>query len=393
MKRFKTFFFIFTVVFLKSVDAGVIKNLDSDSLKEISKKLTEIDQRLQGQKLSIEAAIFHWNELDQFKSDLLYTVAYDPTGPKTKDAPEQMDPVVLTSKLKASWGQIESQVLEMGELENKEEWVSLKAEVENFFSLRHKFYYQPARALIKSGSLLDKMQKLKQAAASIAKDSIRTKSVGLKVMDPVLEKLNFELGGLSKSMQTLIELNAPAPEKPATIFDSQYLVQIWVFGFVIVCLSSLATFFGIKAYTKYLEENKSGPAVPVKAGVNYYDWLKRFESNLQTLKRSEEDLSEYFVELRAMVERLSVAHKNINEASGQQEYYKAIDLLNEIVPQMEERFLKQNPRKQTDASRKIIAQVIQICEAIENKKDFYFDEHKPHLRLVKLEQTLHAKSA
>jgi hypothetical protein len=385
-------FFLFLSLFSLSLQAGVIKNIESDFLLEVSRKLNEIDVRLRDQKMYVEKATFHWKELDQFRADLLFAVAHDPIGSNTKDIPDQVHPTSLTQKLKGAWSAIELDVIEMGEIGKTNEWASLKSEVENFFSLRDKFYYQPARGVIKSGALLQKIQDFKHVAAVMTKESIR-RDVGVKVMDPVTERLSLELGHLGKSVRKLVEMNTPAPIPPATIFDPKYIVQLGIFGALIFVSAFLLALSGIWMRKKLSSSSKKAPEDPSKSSFNYYDWLKKFESNLNGLRRNEEDLSEHFIELNVLGKTLTEAVKGLNEASGTDEYYAALESLNHIGPKLEGYLQRQGGKKHFESTRKIITQCIQICDAIEGKKDFHFEGQIQNLRLVKLERTIKSKSA
>jgi hypothetical protein len=126
--------------------------------------------------------------------------------------------------------------------------------------------------------------------------------------------------------------------------------------------------------------------VPPKNTFNYYEWLKRLESNLQALKNHEENTSEQYITLKAMAHQLNEARKNLNLADNQQDYYTSLECLNVAAPKIEEHFEKANVKKHSEATRRIISQIVQLCDAIENKKEMSFEDEKPKLKVIKLEQ-------
>jgi hypothetical protein len=377
-----------------SVQSEVKNNSDEVSLVGISKKLLEIENRLTDNRIFISSAIFEWKQLEQFRSDILFTVAHDPFGSPKKNIPAHLHPSYLTQKLKGTWAELELSVLEMGELHKDQEWNSLKVEVDQFFKLRDEFLYQPARLIIKSGTFMNRLDTIKDIASKMVKESTLKGNVDVKVLDPVLSKLTDELSVLNYSIKRLIALKTPPPTAPPTIFMPELLKQLYVFGLVIFSSTLFLVLSFIWVKTKLIKRSEPVIAKEVKKNAfNYYEWLKGLESGLQNLKKNEDYLTEQFIELKGLSHQLSEARKHFNEADNQQDYYKALENLNIVGPKIEEHFLNTNVRKNSVASRKVIGQIIQLCDAIENKKEINLDDEKPILRIIKVEQTIQTKAA
>jgi hypothetical protein len=124
---------LFVSLFFLSQSAlcEVEKNDGEDSLVDISKKISEIEQRLNDNRMFISNAIFRWRQIDHFREQLLFTVAHDPFSASKKDIPLELNPTYLTQQLKNTWQELELSVLELGELSKDVEWNSLK-ELVNF---------------------------------------------------------------------------------------------------------------------------------------------------------------------------------------------------------------------------------------------------------------------
>jgi hypothetical protein len=114
---------------------------------------------------------------------------------------------------------------------------------------------------------------------------------------------------------------------------------------------------------------------------------------LQSFKNQEEKVSEQYINLKEHSLELSQARKGLNQADNQQDYYESLNQLNSSAPKIEDYFEKVNLKSHTDSSRRLISQMVQLCDAIENKKEMSFDAEKPQLRVIKLGQASHLKSA
>ncbi len=392
MKRF-SLFCILALTTIHPVHSEIKHTGDEDVLSSVSQKLTQIDERLKDHRLFVAPAIFQWKELDQFQTDLMFVVAHDPNGPVAKDTPADLSPTYLTQKLKDSWSKLELNILEIEGLSKDPEWESLKAEMSQFFKYREEFLYQPARAMIKTGLLTDRMNKLKEAARLILKGSIDQKDLSLKVIDPYVEKLANELSVLNRSIQELEALKNPPPVEIPTIYKPVLYNELYVFASMIVMGTLFITFSALWLRKKLTKTPAEEKPIVSKSGFNYYEWLKRLETNLQALKSNEENMSEQYITLKGLATQLSEARKNLNFSDNQQDYYTSLEHLNAAAPKIEEHFEKTNLRKHSDATRRIISQIIQLCDAIENKKEMSFEDEKPKLRLIKLEQATHSKVA
>ena len=320
-------------------------------------------------------------------------MAHDPNGPVSKDTPTELSPAFLTQKLKVSWNALELSVLEVAELEKDTEWESLKIDMAQFFKLREDFLYQPARSMIKSGLIVGRLQKIKEAATRSLQNSKENKNVSVKVVDPYVEKMAYELAVLNRSVRELDALRNPPPVEVPTIYKPVLYQELFVFGSGVFFsgIFLACTFMWIKKkLTKTPVEEK--PVVN-KSAFNYYEWLKRLETNLQAIKNNEENTSEQYINLKGLAHQLSEARKNLNLADNQQDYYSSLEHLNVAAPKIEEHFEKANLKKHAEATRRLISQIVQLCDAIENKKEMSFEDEKPKLRVIKLEQVSSAKAA
>jgi hypothetical protein len=380
--------FLISIFFLsQSVFSEVKNDKNEDSLGEISRKLSLIEKQLSGNRIFISNASFQWKQLDHFRTELVFTAAHDPFGSTKKDTPAELHPTYLTQKLKDGWRELELSVLELGDLKNDQEWNNLKSEIEQFFKYRDEFLYRPARMMIKSGVLMERLQKVKEAASKIVKGTNVTTDVGVKILDPVVEKLSSELNLLNSSVKKLIILKTPPPAAPPTIYRRELVRELSVFGSLVFSVTAILIFSLVWLRKVLTKKEEVIPEKEVNLNTfNYYEWLRGLEFSLQNLKKNEDQLTEKFIEMRNLSHELSEARKYLNESDNQQDYYQALQGLNSVGPKIEEHFRKTNITKYSDASRKIIGQIIQLCDAIENKKEMALNEEKPQLRFVKLEQ-------
>ncbi len=378
--------FVFSMLITTTAVAEIRSSADEDVLASISKKLSQIDERLQDHRISVSPAKLDWKEWEQFKSDLIFTVAHDPHGPAQKDLNPELTPAYLTQKLKQSWLGLEISMREIESLSADPEWTQLQTDMSQFFNFRDQFLYQPARSMVRSGLITDKLEKIKQTAASFLKRNKDPGQISVRLVDPKIVEMTGELNKLNDSIKQLDELRNPPPVEDPTIYQTKYYQELFVFGFVVLtsgCLMTLA-FMWLK---KKLIKTPEAPAPVIQKNTfNYYEWLKRLEANLQTLKSHEENTSEQYINLKALAHQLNEARKNLNQADNQQDYYTSLEYLNTAAPKIEEHFEKANIKKHSEATRRIISQIVQLCDAIENKKEMSFEDEKPKLRVIKLEQ-------
>jgi hypothetical protein len=383
MSCFRFFFLFFTLTHIAYAE---IKNSgEEDVLSSVSQKLSEIDQRLKTQKIYVGATTLDWPEWEDFKTELLFAVAHDPNGTIQKDTPAELHPTYLTHKLKQTWIEFEASASEIGELTKDQEWQTLKLEMEKFFKFREEMLYQPARAIIKSGVLLGRINKIKHAASNILKDEEAVKNVSVKIISPQLSQMSEDLSSLNQSVMRLKELRNPPKIKP-TIFQRENSKQLFFFaGFILVTALFLCFAF------IWLKEKFVRTPIELKEPLsidsfNYYEWLNRLENNLQALKKNEENLSEEFIKLKTCAHELTQARKNLNVADNHEAYYASLEKINHSSAKIEELFEKVNLRKNSEASRRIITQVVQLCDAVEARKEMNFEDEKPKLKVIKQEQ-------
>ena len=283
--------------------------------------------------------------------------------------------------------------LEIGDLEKETEWESLKTEMAQFFKLREEFLYQPARSMIKSGLISGRLQKIKEVATGMLQDSQDTKNLSVKVVDPFVEKMANELAVLNRSIRELDALRNPPPVEVPTIYKPVLYQELFIFGSGIFFTGIFLTFSFMWMKKKLTKIPVEETPVVNKSAFNYYEWLKRLETNLQALKNNEENTSEQYITLKGFAHQLSEARKNLNLADNQQDYYISLEHLNVAAPKIEEHFEKANLKKHSEATRRLISQIVQLCDAIENKKEMSFEDEKPKLRVIKLEQVSNSKVA
>lgn len=384
MSCFRLFFFL--SITLNHIAFAEIKNTgDEDVLSTVSQKLLEIDQRLKTQKIYVGATTLDWPEWDDFKTELLFAVAHDPNGSIQKDTPAELHPTYLTHKLKQTWIEFEASASEIGELTKDQEWLVLKTEMEQFFKFRDEMLYQPARAMIKSGVLLGRINKIKQAASNVLKDEEAVKNISVKITSPQLGKMAEELSALNQSVKRLKELRNPVKMNPS-IYQKENTKQLFFFAGCIFLMGIFLSFAFV-----WLKEKLVRTPIEMKTPLsidsfNYYEWLNRLEMNLQALKRNEENLSEEFIKLKTCALELAQARKNLNSADNHEAYYASLEQINHTSSKIEELFNKMNLRKNSEASRRIITQVVQLCDAVEARKEMNFEDEKPKLKVIKQEQ-------
>jgi len=380
------FNFVFSVLLTTTAMAEIRSSADEDVLALISKKLNQIDERLQDHRISVSPAKLEWKEWEQFKSDLIFAVAHDPHGPANKDQIPELAPAYLTQKLKQSWLALEVSVREIESLSSDPEWMQLQTEMSQFFNFRDQFLYQPARSMVRSGLITDKLEKIKQSASIYLKGNKDPGQISLKVIDPKILEMTVELKKLNDSVKQLDELRNPLPVEVPTIYQTKYYQELFVFGFLVLTSGCLMTFAFMWLKQKMVKVTPQPAPLVQKDTFNYYEWLKRLEANLQTLKNHEENTSEQYINLKALAHQLNEARKNLNQADNQQDYYTSLEYLNAAAPKIEEHFEKANIKKHSEATRRIISQIVQLCDAIENKREMSFEDEKPRLRVIKLEQ-------
>lgn len=368
--------------------AKLDKTINEDVITNISKKLVQIENQLKESRISIESAKVNWKEIEDFKSELMYVVAHDPYGPIGKETLPELSPSYLTTKLKKSWELVEKSTFEIGNVSQTEEWLTLKTDMQKFFNERDQFLYQSARSLVKSGRINTQIEKVLLVAKAILKEeSVRTR-ISVKVLDPVIAKMTTELSILNESVVHLKSLITPPPPEDPSVFREKYFPQLIALGSGAFILGIFLTivFFTIK---EKIAQSKVGPKPEIEQNsFNYYEWLKRLETGLQSLKSNEENTIEKYIHLKNYVLEMNEARRGLHTADNQPEYDSFLDRLNTSAQKIEEYFNNVNLKKNSEASRKLITLVVQLCDAVEGNKVMSFNSEKPQLRVIKQEQTI-----
>ena len=392
MKIFATAFFL-SLILSQSSLAEIQQTGGDDILVDVSSKLSEINQRLKDQRVFVSSAVVKWPEFEQFQSNLIFAVAHDPHGYIDKNAPGELNPKYLTQKLKESWIELEVSASQLNNHTKSTVWINLKTQVEEFFKLREEGFYQPARKLISSGELIASLKKVNDGAIEYLKQAQTSKHVSVKIIDPVIEKMSRELNIMNRSVRELVNIKTPPPIAEPTFLKRIHPNELLVLtgGSFIAGIFICLTFVWLKSKTSEVPEQKEEKAVV--NSFNYYEWLKRLELNLHALKENEDNTCEEYIKLKDLSEKLHLSRKHLNQADNQQDYYKCLEELNSASPKIEEYFEKVNLRKNTDISRRVIKQVIQLCDAIESKKEMSFEDEKPKLKLIKQEKMNHYNAA
>lgn len=356
-----------------------------DVLSTVSQKLDRIDRHLKDQRIFVRSATFEWPDFNNFRNELMFVVAHDPTGPIPKETPSDLMPSYLTQKLKDSLFKFETSVNQIGNLVKKDEWNNFKIEMDKFLRYRDEFLYVPARALIKSGALLGSLDRVKEAAGIILKTPETTKHISVRVVDPLIEDLTQELNLLNHSVRQLEAFNRPAPVEVKTAFQEKYLKDLGLLTIAAMFLGFLGTVL-FQWSIKKLSKPKTAPVAQVNPqAFDYYEWLKSLEVNLKTFKSNEEQNTEDHINLKNLCRELHDARKGLNLAENQQDYYVSLEQLNSSAPKLEEYFEKMNIKKNAEVSRRMIKVVIQLCEAIESRHEISLKEGKGKLKATKLD--------
>jgi hypothetical protein len=391
MGRFCSFL-ILTFVITQTSYAESIQTSQEDPLTQVNQKLIQIDTYLKNQKTNVTLAKMEWEQLDRFKSELMFVAAHDPHGPVPKNTPPEMLPSFMTQQLKQKWTDLEVNVISTGKLSSYPEWIAFKDQVEQYIKLREEFLYQSARNSLRSGLMWEMFRQVKISFDKEMEEVSGAKNLSVKVVDPFIEKMTGELSQLHNSVLTLVELRTPKKENPS-IFQAKHKTELAVLSIVLFLASVFSTISFLilkKKMTKKVVEKS--PPKNAKA-FNYYEWLKRLEGSLQTIKSNEENTIEKYLHLKDCAEGLRTARKYLNEADSQQEYYSSLEKLNCAAPKIEDYFDKVNLHKYAEPSRRLINHIVQLCEAIEAKEEMRFDDEKPKLRLMRQEKGNETKAA
>jgi hypothetical protein len=202
-----------------------------------------------------------------------------------------------------------------------------------------------------------------------------------------------ELSVLNKLVSQLEELRKPRPVENLSLYQQKFYPQLWTFGIMVFVSGILLTLAFVWLQRKLVKVPSETKTLVPSNTFNYYEWLKKLEANLQSFKNQEEKVSEQYINLKELSLELSQARKGLNQADNQQDYYESLDQLNKSAPKIEDYFHNVNLKSHTDSSRRLISQMVQLCDAIENKKEMSFDAEKPQLRVIKLGQASNLKSA
>lgn len=364
-------FFLLSFLIVNSAAAEIKITGEEDVLSNVESKLSQIEARLKDQRLFVAPAVFKWSELSDFKEEIMFAVAHDPSGSVLKETPEQLAPAHLTQKLKLSFEKLEESVYQIGTLVKSAEWISFKADVELFLKHREEFLYVPARQMIKSGELTEKFDRLKETASNMLKLSEKSQHISVRVIDPVIEELSGELHSMNIAVRQLQDFRKPRPVEIKTIFQEKNQMELGLFAgavfLVTIMLTMIVQWIGSKFKKQEVLQEVSQPK-----NLNYSDWLNRLENNLKSFKTHEDKMTEDQIKLKNSAFALSESRKKLNQTDNQQEFYESLEQLNASAMQIEGYFERLNVKKNSDVSRRVINQVVQLCDALETNQEINF---------------------
>lgn len=388
----KTFVYLSLLISTSSF-AGIEKSAEEDVLYKVSTKLSQIENHLKNQRVDLSNVTFTWPEFDNFQKELMFVVAHDPGTQKLDEIPAELSPSHLTIKLKETWSKLEESIFLMEGLDKQEVWLSLKTDVEEFFKLREEFLYQPARNFIKSGQMTKKMNDLKFLVFQHMKTDQSQKKLSVRVIDPVIEGLSSEMNKLNDSVRMLKEFRQPPKVEKKTIYKEELYQELSIFALGASVAGMIFMLMGIGTFKLFRKKKQvQEEEVNVTDGFDYSDWLKTFESNLRAFKNVEDKIVENHLEMKHLSDDLRDARKKLNLSDNQQDFYQSLDLLNNSSPKIEEYFDKVNLKKGTEASRKMVHAIVQLCQAIESGKTINVTNEKK-FKLLKNEQPSGTKAA
>lgn len=376
--------FLLSLLIMNSAFAGIAMTGDEDVLSKVESKLNQIEERLKDHRLFISPAIFNWSELSEFKAELMFVVAHDPSGAISKDTPEELSPSHLTQQLKFSFSKLEASVYEIGSLVKMEEWVHFKTDMEQFFKYREDFMYIAARSMIKTGDLTAKLDRLKNAAVVIMKVGEKSQHISVRVIDPVIEGLSSEMNKMNNSVRQLQEFRKPRPVEVTTIFQKKNKVELGMVAGGAFLFAVMGTLFVQWVGSKF-EKDAAPTVTPTRSnGFNYNEWLMRLEGSLKTFKMNEDKVTEDQIILKNYGHALSEARKKLNLSDNQQDFYESLEQLNTAALPIEAYFEKLNVKKNAEISRRMINQVVQLCDALEAKQEIVMRTSKIDPEVVEL---------
>ena len=376
--------FLLSLIMMNSAFAEIKNSGDEDVLFQVESKLTQIEERLKDHRLFVSPAVFNWTELSEFKSELMFAVAHDPSGPAVKETSEELSPSLLTQRLKVTFTKLEASVYEIGALVKAEEWTLLKNDVEQFIKYREEFMYVPARSMIKSGELTTKIDRLKDAAATILKVKDQSQNISVRVIDPVIEGLSAELNHMNIAVRQLQEFRKPRPVEVTTIFQEKNKVELGMLAGAVLVLTVMGTFFVQWVSGKFKKAPAPAPVATNANGLNYNEWLRRLEASLKAFKINEDKVTEDQIILKNYGHALSEARKNLNLSDNQQDFYASLEQLNATALPIEAYFEKLNVKKNVDISRRMINQVVELCDALESRQEIVMKTSKIDPEVVEL---------
>jgi hypothetical protein len=372
-------------MFTSSVYARIDLTGEEDVLAGVAKKLNQIEQQLSNQRLFVASANFNWPELTEFREDLMFVVAHDPSGPVKIDTPHELLPSSLTERLRISFSKLESSAFQIETLVQTVEWTLFGDEIEKFIKFRDEHFYVNARAMIRSGVLLGHLERVKQVADVILRGDERSRNISLRVIDPVIEKLSLELNHLNVSVTKIQEYNKPPVPEVKTIFQEKNKSELILLVAGVLFVGVMGT-FSLQWIFRAINKTRDAQKKTIKPeGFDYYEWLKLLEANLQAFKTNEDKLTEDHINLKNLGFELSESRKALNLAENQQDYYLSLDQLNSSAPKLEDYFDKMNIKKNADLSRRLVKHIVQLCEAIESRHEITFVEYQGRGRVPKID--------
>lgn len=384
---------IFSLLISTSAFARIEKTTEEDVLYKVSDKLSIIESHLKNQRVDLTNATFSWSEFDLFQKELMFVAAHDPGTQKLNDLPLELTTGHLTLRLRTAWNKMQESIFLMEGMDKHETWLSLKSDVEIFFKLRDEYFYQSARNLIKSGQLTNKMNQLKEFVVQTRKDKQIPAQLSVRVIDPVIESLATEMSYLNQSVRMLKEFRQPPKVEKKTIYHKELYQELGIFAGAAVAVGMLAMLMGIGLFKLFRKKKPVGEEiVNTTDGFDYSEWLKSFETNLRAFKNVEDKIVENHLEMKHLSDDLREARKKLNLSDNQQDFYNSLEQLNISSPKIEEYFERVNLKKGTEASRKMVHAIVQLCQAIESGKTINVTQEKT-FKLLKKQQNSVSKAA
>jgi hypothetical protein len=362
----KIILIILSFVFSQSLLAKIAE--DEHILDLVDKRTELLEKKFNEPRLLVSPQSFTWPELNNFRQEIMFIAAHDPAGIISKNIPFDLHPSGLTLRFEKSFETLKSSASQVISLTESESWKRLEEEVKTFISNRNQHLYGPARSIIRSGSFVKNLDEVERLAAKTITNEQTKLNISVRVLDPYFLTLGTELKDMNQSIKKLKEFRNPPVPKMESIFQVKHLKELSLLTFItlIFSLGAVAVVHFYK--TRKLRKKISAPAKIDHNGFDYYDWLRRLETNLKAVKAYEDSYTESHFSLKEHARNLANARKGLNLAERQEDFYTNLEMVNHIASKIEEYFENLEVKKNTETSRRTVKLVIQLCEAVENKQ-------------------------